>query len=338
MIAAVAPRARPLVARLLHVDPRRASFSDHTIVDLPTRLRAGDLLVVNDAATLPASLAATTAGGDDVELRLAGETDGRWTAVLFGAGDWRQRTEDRPPPPRIRAGDRLDCGPLRATVRSVDAESPRLLEIELDLTGPEVWAALYRHGRPVQYSYLRAPLDLWDVQNVYASRPWAMELPSAGLPLTWEILASLRAAGVGLARVTHAAGLSSTGDAALDARLPFAERFDVPAPTVAAVTEARERGGRVVAAGTTVVRALETAAAGGRLVAGSDLTRLRIGPGFRPRVVSAVLTGMHEPDSSHFALLTAFAPPDLLRAAHRHAEDAGYLGHELGDACLVGPS
>jgi S-adenosylmethionine:tRNA ribosyltransferase-isomerase len=135
--------------------------------------------------------------------------------------------------------------------------------------------------------------------------------------------------------VTHAAGLSSTGDPALDARLPLPERFEVAQATVDAVTETHARNGRVVAVGTTVVRALESAALGGPLRAQSGDTGLRIGPGFRARVVDGLLTGMHEPDSSHFALLAAFAPRELLAAAHRHAEAVGYLGHEFGDVALV---
>jgi S-adenosylmethionine:tRNA ribosyltransferase-isomerase len=334
------PPARPLEDRLLHVDPQRGTFQDGRVADLPDRLRSGDVLVVNDAATLPASVRAITARGTAIELRLAGQHEQTWSAVLFGPGDWRQRTEDRPAPPPLVPGDVLRCGDaLLATVRAVDPETPRLVEIEFDRSGPGFWSALYRCGRPVQYSYLDGPLSLWHVQSSYAARPWAVEPPSAGRPLTWEMLARLRAHGVTIASVTHAAGLSSTGDAALDARLPLPERFEVPAATVAAVTAARERGGRVVAVGTTVVRALESAAAAtGTLSAMSAYTRLRIGPGFRPRVVTGLLTGMHEPDSSHFALLTAFAPAGLLHAAHRFAEDAGYLGHEFGDSCLVYPS
>jgi S-adenosylmethionine:tRNA ribosyltransferase-isomerase len=331
------PRERPQEERLLHVDPRAGSLADHRIADLPGLLRAGDLLVVNDAATLPASLSGKTPRGEAIEVRLASHGERTWTAVLFGAGDWTFRTEDRPPPPIVPAGAVLAFDGLSAVVRSVDPESPRLVDLEFDRDGDALWSALYRRGRPVQYSYLRAPLPLWHTQTAYASRPWAMETPSAGRPLTWEVLAALRARGVEVARVTHAAGLSSTGDPALDARLPLPERFEVPEETVAAVAAVRERKGRVVAVGTTVVRALEGASLAGDLRPGAGLTHLRIGPGFRPRVCDGVLTGMHEPDSSHFALLMAFASPELLAQAHRQAEDQGYLAHEFGDSTLVLP-
>jgi S-adenosylmethionine:tRNA ribosyltransferase-isomerase len=183
---------------------------------------------------------------------------------------------------------------------------------------------------------VRAPLALWHVQTAYASRPWAAEAPSAGRPLTWRLLLEARRRGVGLATVTHAAGLSSTGEPALDAALPLPERFDVPRETVAAVGRTRAAGGRVVAVGTTVVRALESARDGaGALRAGEGEARLRIDGRFRRRVVDGLLTGIHQPGESHFDLLQAFAPEPLLRRALAHAEAEGYLAHEFGDSCLI---
>src|SRR6185503_6236712 len=142
------PRAEAGEERLLRVDPAAGAWRDARLADLPAELRAGDLLVVNDAATLPASLHAHGPRGQDLELRLAGLAgDGEWWAVLFGAGDWRTRTEDRPPPPRLAPGDRITIGPdLTALVRRVDAASPRLVAISFDRLGAALWAALYRHG------------------------------------------------------------------------------------------------------------------------------------------------------------------------------------------------
>jgi S-adenosylmethionine:tRNA ribosyltransferase-isomerase len=330
------PRPEPREDRLLRIDPAAGTWRDARLGDLPTELLPGDLLVVNDAATLPASLRARGPAGEEVEMRLAGlGEDGCWWAVVFGAGDWRTRTEDRQPPPRLFPGDRITIGPdLNAEVRRVDGASARLLAVAFDRAGAELWSALYRHGRPVQYAHLRAPLALWHVQTGYAARPWAMELPSAGRPLTAQARRDLARRGVGLATVTHAAGLSSTGDAALDARLPLPERFEVPPRAVRAIEEAR---GRVVAVGTSTVRALEGQAAlhDGRLVAGGGVTSLAIGAAHRLRVVAGLLTGLHEPGSSHFELLKAFAPEGLLRDALAHAEAEGYLAHEFGDSSLV---
>ena len=286
--------------RLLVIDPHRRRrrtrrFARRAPLPSPTSCAAGDLLVVNDAATLPASLRGRDDAGHEIEARLlAARADDRFSAVLFGAGDWHQRTEDRPPPPRCRSA--RACASARSTAEIVARApaSPRLVDLRFAVGGDALWAALYREGRPVQYSYLAHDLPLWAVQTVYAARPWAFEMPSAGRPLSWEILLALRRKGVRWASLTHAAGLSATGDPAIDAALPLAERYDIPAATVRAVAETRARGGRVVAVGTTVVRALEGAAMKeGGLRAGAGETDLIITPAFRPRIVDGILSGAH---------------------------------------------
>jgi S-adenosylmethionine:tRNA ribosyltransferase-isomerase len=174
---------------------------------------------------------------------------------------------------------------------------------------------------------------------VYAGRPFAFEMPSAGRPLSWEILLALRRRGVRWGALTHAAGLSATGDPAVDAALPLPERYEIPAATARAIAETRRRGGRVIAVGTTVVRALEGAAAGASGVprAGAGTTDLRIGDGFQPRVADGILSGVHAAGESHFAVMAAFAPRGLLDAAMADAERSGFTTHELGDAMLVLP-
>jgi len=332
------PREDALRERLLHVDPRAGTLQDAHIADLPRLLRAGDLLVVNDAATLPASLQGRAPGGSPVEVRLVAELpDGAFRAVLFGPGDWRTPTEHRAPPAPLREGERLSFDELSATVERISALSPRLVELRFDRSREQLWPLLYRLGRPVQYSYASAPLEAWHVQVPYASRPRAAEMPSAGRPLRWEVLLGLRQRGVDVASVTHAAGLSSTGDAALDAALPLPEQFEVSQATAEAVARARAGGGRVVAVGTTVVRALEGAALqyGGHLVASAGETDLVVGPGYHPTVVDGLLTGVHEPTASHFALLHAFAPAEVVARAHAHSERNGYLSHEFGDSWLL---
>jgi len=327
--------------RLLVVDPaEEESLRETRTTALPDFFAAGDLLVVNDAATVPASLRGRDAAGNEIEARLiAARGADRFRAVLLGAGDWHQRTEDRPPPATLPVGARLRFGALDAEIVARADVSPRLVELRFDAVGDALWAALYREGRPVQYSYLAHDLPLWALQTVYAARPWAFEMPSAGRPLSWEILLALRRKGVRWASLTHAAGLSSTGDPAIDAALPLAERFEIPAATVSAIVETRARDGRVVAVGTTVVRALEGAAAGngGVLRAGPGETDLVITPAFRPRVVDGILSGAHAAHESHFSLLAAFAGPELLSAAAAHAERAAFLTHELGDSMLVLP-
>lgn len=319
------------------------------IASLPQLFAEGDLLVVNDAATLPASIRAVTDAGSPVEVRLVGARDlrgprARFTAALLGAGDHTTRTEDRAPPPPLVVGDRLVAGPVVLRIVRASAISPRLVDVEIGLVDrstpalAEVMAALYRVGRPVQYAHVPAPLALWDVQNVWASRPWAVEMPSAGRALTASALFALRSRGVSLASVTHAAGLSATGDPAIDQRLPLPERFEVSEETARAARRARARGGRVIAVGTSVVRALESAArlaGSGPLRGASGLTDLRLGPGASPSLVDGLLTGIHEPGSSHFELLEAFASRGALDLALAISEREGLLGHELGDAWLV---
>jgi S-adenosylmethionine:tRNA ribosyltransferase-isomerase len=144
---------------------------------------------------------------------------------------------------------------------------------------------------------------------------------------------------VAIASLTHAAGISSTGRASLDRRLPLPERYEIGEALVRAITDAKSRGGRVIAVGTTVVRALESSfAEHGEVRAGRSLATLLVGPGHSCGVVDGLLSGMHEFGTSHYALLQAFAPAPLLARAFEHAERAGYLGHEFGDACLVLPS
>jgi S-adenosylmethionine:tRNA ribosyltransferase-isomerase len=196
---------------------------------LPMLLRRGDLVVANDAATLPASLGGIhLASGQPLEIRLAGRQslepdDVRvFRAVAFGAGDHRTRTEDRRPPPPPAPGDRLALGPLRATVVQLLGH-PRLIELHFDGEPDAIWAGIARHGRPIQYAHVAEPLALWDVSTAIAAQPAAFEPPSAGFLLDWRMLETLRERDVGFVTLTHAAGISSTGDAALDRQLRFAE-------------------------------------------------------------------------------------------------------------------
>ncbi|MEY2932338.1 MAG: hypothetical protein RL033_3087 [Pseudomonadota bacterium] len=339
MRPARAPRSERAGGRLLQLEVASGNIVDRRASELPQLLEPGDLLVVNDAATLPAALRGHVAATRQViELRLLGrEPDGSWRAVAFGGGDWTTPTEHRPAPPVLGPGSELELGTLRARVSAISPLSPRLWQLRFEAEGAAFWSALYRSARPVQYSYLERPLELWDVQTAYGGRPWAVEAPSAGYPLDGARLLELRQRGVQLVSVTHAAGLSATGDAELDAALPLVERTFIPELTVQAVFATRAAGRRITAVGTSVVRALEGRALDqGTLTAGEGATSLRIGPGYRRRVVDALLTGMHDPTESHYALLQAFAPRALLDRAHARAEAWGYLGHEFGDACWIG--
>jgi S-adenosylmethionine:tRNA ribosyltransferase-isomerase len=341
MTAAHLPIQRPRQAKLLRVDARghiqhwpRSRFAD--------LLRPGDLVVANDAATLPASLAGThLPSGRSIEVRLAGRRtlapDGLrdCTAIVFGAGDFRTRTEDRPSPPELHPGDILALGPLRATVQETLGHS-RLVRLRFAGSAGEIWDGLAHHGRPIQYAHMRTPLALWDVWTPIAGPPVAFEPPSAGFALDWSVLASLPERGVQFATITHAAGISSTGDAALDAVLPFDEPYHIPPVTARAIKQAREQSGRVIAIGTTVVRALEHAARpDGSVRAGPGLATQRISRYTRLRVVDAILSGTHEPGTSHYELLSAFADTATLQRVDRELNLHNYRTHEFGDSVFV---
>lgn len=323
--------------RLLVIDPRASRFDGGRVRDLVRFVRAGDVIVVNDAATLPASIHGSIRV-EPVELRLLSEHDGAWDALLFGSGDWRTPTENRPAPPLLSMGDVIRIGEeLAAVVVDTSTISPRLATLRFDREGAALWSQIYKHGHPIQYAYVERPFALWDVQTAYASRPWSSEMPSAGRPLTWEMLLAMRKRGATLASITHAAGISSTGDAKLDALLPMRERYEIPEATVNAIHAAKVRGGRVIAVGTSVVRALEGCAEahGGALEAGAGETEMLVHAGQRMRIVDGLFTGMHERSASHFDLLQAFTPLPLLDRAYAFAERAGFLCHELGDSALL---
>jgi len=335
MIAAAHPTQRPKDAKLLAID---AAGETRVLArrDWTGLLRPGDLVVANDAATLPASLTGRhVPSGAPIELRLAGRAslaadDVSFTAVLFGDGDYRMRTEDRPLPPPVAVGDALALGPLVCRVTG-SLGHQRLIAVVFAGGADAVWAGIARHGRAVQYAHVADPLGLWDVWTPIAGPPVAFEPPSAGFALDWAGLRAIRAQGARFASLTHAAGLSSTGDAALDARFPLPEPYRIPDATAAAVAEAR----RVIAIGTTVTRALEHAGRTGRVRAGEGVADQRIGPGSEIKIVDAILSGAHEPGSGHHELLRAFADDGTLARAAVSLAREGFRTHEFGDSVLI---
>lgn len=341
MIPATLPIQRPADARLLMLDSqgqitqvRRSTF--------PDLLRPGDVVVANDAATLPASLFGVhNRSGRRIEVRLAGRDSirpdevKRFSAVIFGEGDYHTPTERRPSPPELHPGDTLQLGPLKATVLRLLGHA-RLVSIRFEDHSFRIWEGLARHGRPIQYSHISAPLAIWDTWTPIAGPPVAFEAPSASFILDWRTIDAIRRRGVHFATITHSAGISSTGDEELDARLPLDEPYRIPESTARSIQTALAVGGRVIAIGTTVVRALEHAfSVHGSARESTGMAANKIGPATELRLVDAVLSGTHEQGTSHYKLLGAFVDePTLQKMGHVLSQNQ-YRTHEFGDSVFV---
>jgi S-adenosylmethionine:tRNA ribosyltransferase-isomerase len=297
--------------------------------DLPDFLRPGDLVVINTSATMPAALPARRADGSALELRLStplpGAPDDRWVIELRSGSE---RFRD------ARAGEALDLpGGGRAHLEAPYLSGSRLWAARLELPEP-LMAYLARHGMPIRYRYVPEARPLVDYQTAYATEPGSAEMPSAGRPLTAEVLTALVAKGVSVAPVVLHTGVSSPERS----ERPYPERYRVPPSTARLVQATRGWGGRVIAVGTTVVRALETVArADGGIEAGDGWTALVVTPTRGVRTVDGLLTGWHEPEASHLDILHAVGGRRLIERSYAAALQGGYLWHEFGDLHLILP-
>ena len=286
--------------------------------DLPRFLDPGDLLVVNTSATLPAAL---PAGG--LELRLSTQVEpGRWLVELRTSAGERFRGG--------REGERIALPEGREATLLARHAGGRLRLACLDVDE----GYLRRHGRPIRYGYVPREWPIEAYQTVFSLEPGSAEMPSAGRPFTSELVTELVSRGVLVAPLTLHTGVSSPEHD----EAPYAERYRVPASTARLVNAVHGWGGRVVAVGTTVVRALETVAdARGRVHEGQGWTNHLVTPEAGVRAVDGLLTGWHEPESSHLRMLEAIAGAELLERSYRAAEAHGYLWHEFGDVHLILP-
>jgi S-adenosylmethionine:tRNA ribosyltransferase-isomerase len=303
--------------------------------DLPGFLQAGDVLVINTSGTLPAALPAIRADGGEFRLHLSTRLPGGvWTVEL-------RRLEDGATRPffAAEAGEVLFL-PGGATARLLapyrmegHPPSQRLWVASLETPG-EWLPYLLEHGKPIRYGYVAEEWPLEFYQTVYAAEMGSAEMPSAGRAFTPEVLTRLLARGVLVVPL-----LLHTGVASLESHEPpYEEFYHVPPVTAQVVSQARAEGRRVIAVGTTVVRALETVAdPPGRVHPGEGWTRLLVTPERGVRAVDGILTGWHEPRATHLALLEAIAGRRHLEAAYRAALEGGYLWHEFGDLHLILP-
>lgn len=294
-------------------------------------LRPGDLVVVNTSATLPAALDGCRAGGEAVTVHLSAPLDdGTWVIELrspngsdpFLEADVGESIE-------LPGGARLRL--VEPDGRSLPGKGTRLWRANVIADAP-IELYLSRHGRPISYSYVQGAWPLSAFQTIFATEPGSAEMPCAGRPFTPLLITELVRGGITVAPL-----LLHTGVSSLEAgELPQPERYRVPPTTAALVNLTRRTGGRVIAIGTTVTRALETVAdPGGTIAAGEGWTDLVLGSDHPARTVDAIVTGWHAPDAPHLSLLEAVAGADLVRKAYDEALQENYLWHEFGDSCLL---
>lgn len=288
-------------------------------VDLPRFLRPNDLLVVNDSATVPAALPAQRPNGSTIPFHLSTRLPGGlWLVEPRDGGGQDGETLSLP-----------SGGTARLLIPYRD--SARLWIARLDLPAP-VLEYLNQWGRPITYSYVRGAWPIEMYQTVYATEPGSAEMPSAGRPFSCDLLLRLLSEGAQFASITLHAGVASLESH----EPPYEEFFQVPSETVEAVRAAKAAGGRVIAVGTTVVRALESAVdARGCSIAARGWTDLVITEERGVRVINGLLTGFHEPKATHLAMLGALAGRRHVEKSYRAALDAGYLWHEFGDVHLI---
>ena len=299
-------------------------------------LRPGDVLVLNTSQTVPAALPGVTEDGQEIELRLSsnystnGGAPGQvWQAVF------------KPDSAVIRQGLRLALagGKLTATVKRKREHIPKLWEIEFAPSDRPISAWLEQHGRPIKYDYTSQPWSLDYYQTTYAAVPGSAEMPSAGRSFTPELLDRVRDKGVTVATIVLHTGVSNIEIEAeeVEAHRMYEEWYQVTPEAAQAINDARRRGGRVFAVGTTVVRTLETAADESGLVRpGGGWTSLYITPGYRFKVVDELITGLHEAKTTRLVLAVAFAGDwEIVQRAYAEALAQEYLWHEFGDVSLI---
>ncbi|MDT4913492.1 MAG: S-adenosylmethionine:tRNA ribosyltransferase-isomerase [Pseudonocardiales bacterium] len=293
-------------------------------------LSPGDLVVINTSRTLAAAVDGVRPDGRAVTVHFATALDhGAWVVEVRPVGDATGPVEDTCPGEVLELPD----GVRLVLIAPYPTGQRRLWEAGVGVEGG-VPAYLARHGRPIRYSYVPEPVPLTEYQTVFAREPGSAEMPSAGRPFTTELVTELATRGIGIAPITLHTGVSSqeAGEP------PQPERYRVPETTARAANMTRAWGGRVIAVGTTVTRALESAADGHGIVRErSGWTDLVLGPERPVAVVGGLITGWHAPGASHLNLLEAVAGPELVERAYAEALRARYLWHEFGDSCLLLP-
>lgn len=296
--------------------------------DLPNFLDPGTLLVVNRSATLPASLPARHAAFGPLLANVSTRYGGGLYLVEL------RKSAAEPGPLPVEIGDPLEIAGLDARLVAPHPGLPRLWFVRVE---GGLRRAMERAGSPIRYGYLEPPYPPIEAyQTLFGKTPGSAEMASAGRPFTQRVMEALKARGIGLAEITLHTGVSSHELEAeeIEEQVLYAEPFEVPKETAEAVNQAR----RVIAVGTTVVRALESAWDGERVRPSAGFTRLMVHPGRPVKTVDGIITGLHDPLASHLAMLYAIASRELVREGYSEAVREGYLWHEFGDSHLLLPA
>ncbi len=302
--------------------------TDGRFGDLPQFLRRGDLLIVNESATVPGSLAVEGRLGEHLLNLCTRFAPDLWLAEPR----W---SPGRPGPMALEPGEELRAGRARVRLLSPYPGIPRLWFAQADRPFDELQREV---AGPIHYGYAQAfPLDVY--QTAFSRVPGSVEMPSAARPLTLRVLRALAKVGVKVAAVRLHTGVSSLEieEATVEAQALYPEPFEVAPETARAVNAAHAAGGRVIAVGTTVVRALESAAGPDGVRPARGFTRLYVNPSRGVRAVDGLLTGLHDPVTSHLAMLSALIGIDRVKDAYAHAVRERYLWHEFGDSHLILP-
>jgi S-adenosylmethionine:tRNA ribosyltransferase-isomerase len=310
--------------KLLVLDRQTGQVYHDQFQRIGSYLEKGDLLIFNNSRTLPSVLYADH-NGKMVEIRLSRRLSASEWDVLF-------------PETHVRIGEKLTFPDGGSAVITGDGSEAPLVKLQFSVQGPELLKLIYDYGEPIRYEYIQHPWPLEAYQTVVANVPGSVEMPSAGRAFSWNLIQHLKEKGNDVAFLTLHTGLSYYGNNKWPSPAKHPEAYSIPEQTAGKINEAKKNGNRVIAVGTTVVRALESAAGtNGLIQAKEGVTSLYVSKYYSLRVADGLLTGFHEPEASHLDMLSTFVHEEFLLSAYNEAIAQNYLWHEFGDMNLILP-
>jgi S-adenosylmethionine:tRNA ribosyltransferase-isomerase len=343
--------------QVLVVDKSKDQYTKIPLIEIVNFLNKNDVLVINDSSTIPSSLSGYYYGipielrltnliSQNEEVKLIEELDfSQWQAIIYGFGTWREKTEDRFKFTNLSVGDIIYIGTLSAEITEIDPEFQFFIRLKFHSLDPtkSIINQLYSNGKPIQYSYLQEDLEIWDQQTIFAGFPLSVEPPSSAFQFSWSIVKKIQQKGVQIIPITHAAGISSTGDLELDKKLPLPEYYKISDSSAKHLNNAIESNKRIIALGTTVVRALESnwrlsekkETNDKKIIPGLFSTNLKINEQNKPLLIKGIVSGLHIPCTSHYTLVQQFSTEELLLKSSNYAINEKLRFHEYGDLSFI---